>query len=360
MTAIIGFQVEGQPVIFGDLLLSAPNVLAPDLPTMVRSHPEAPRADGLMPAGLGQKITIIHPDFVVAWSGRMAIARRVVNELMGRYSNQAPTEAQLNEYFESLPEVDRENLHILAMVAVAPTRIYHLGFNAFAESDQRFGIFRMAGSGFNAVADLLRSTQSFSERQGRQLNPYAKAVGCALSMAGYLMGREIIVGDTLSRLYGGGYEIATRVGGRWQKLPDVMTIFWVTRETAQGTVEIVPLPIRVVRQSYHGDLLIVRALSCEPDVAVDEKRFIINPVHRDSSEDEKGSIVFPGFAAQWICHQFIVHRLNGTVTPQSRVTFTENVNESAVQVRWDGSRLEVVVRSDYFEQLKEFARPSSV
>jgi hypothetical protein len=356
MTAILNFQMEGQPIIFSDLLLStSEHGPAPLLPTAVNPFATIPAESPFRPAGMGQKIAVIHPDLIVSYTGRQSVAEDVVRDLKQKYEHVAPAANELEDYLGALPFSPAE-LGMLAMLSVEPTRIYHAGLNAASFEDPRFGVVRHAGSGQGEVAQLLRSVESISENEGRKLNPYAKAIGCALTMSGHLIGREIVVGDTLSKYFGGGYDIATRINNSWKKLQDILTIVWAARETL-GAVEIAPIPIRLIRQAHEGDMIVIRSLINEPPAPLEERTIIVPAVDREPSASETAVISPPQFAAHWIVHQFVVQRLDGRVTPRSRVTFNQDRKNADIRISWTGRKLDIMYRSDYFEQLKEFARP---
>lgn len=356
MTAIINFQISGQPIIFSDLLLSTSgNGPAPLLPTSLNPLAAVPAGSAFRPASMGQKIAIIHPDLIVSYTGLQSVAECVVREMKQRYEHVAPTAHELERYLRELP-YSRAEIRMLAMLSVEPTRVFHAGLNAGSFEDPRFGVVRHAGSGQSEVAELLQSIQSISENEGQALDPYAEAIGGALTMSGHLIAREIVVGDTLSKYFGGGYDIATRVNNSWKKLEDSLTIVWAGRETTVGAVEIAPIPIRIIRQAHEGDMIVIRALISEPPSDLDARKIIVRAVDWEPTANEIAAIPDLDFAAPWIVHQFVVQRLDGKVTPRSRVTFNQNPRDADVRVSWTGRQLDVVCRGDYFAQLKEFAR----
>lgn len=287
MTALISFQLEGQPVIFGDLLVSGPvSSVHLNLPPIGDVSQVFGNDTVFAPVSLCQKIAIIHDDFAVAWSGTQYLARTVIRELTERFASRPPTEIELRDYLDQLPDEIANDVSLLAMVAVSPERMYHVGFGAHEESNPTFGVFRAAGSGSDAVGGFLRSVQSFTENDGRQMTPFAKAMGCALTMSGQLLAREIFANDNLWEYYGGGYEVLTRVDGRWKKLEDVLTVFGVARQTASGAVELVTNPVKVMRQTYVDELLVIRALTLEGTRAED-RLFIIDPAKRPAYDWER-------------------------------------------------------------------------
>jgi hypothetical protein len=357
MTAIISFQIEGQPVMFGDLLLSAEVAPLPiHIPTVGDIRQVFPSDSVFTPVGLAQKIAVISDDFAVAWSGTQIYARTVIRELTEHFRATRPTDEDLRAYFNQLPDQMADDLTLLAMVAMSPTRMFHFGFGAEEENDPRFGVFRMGGSGHGAVAGFLRRIQNFTENDGRQMTPFAKAIGCALTMSGELLAREIFATDNLWEFFGGGYEVLTRVEGRWKKLDDVLTIFWVARQTNSGGVELVTHPIRVIRQAYFGDLLAIRALSLEPNQPIQDKLYVVDSAARPAYEWERQQVQAPDFNARWICHQFVVQQLDGSVSPRSRVTFNQNLSEAPLRLRWDGRQLSVEMAPGYLDIVREFAR----
>ena len=111
---------------------------------------------------------------------------------------------------------------------------------------QKLGVVAAAGSGTHVLkefSDLISATE-FSTRG--QPNASETAVSIALSLAGCLLRAELHGGEsapTLRCMFGGGYEIASFLNGRFQKLGDFTFIVWEAL-VENNEVRISPTPPR--------------------------------------------------------------------------------------------------------------------
>ena len=340
---------------FGDLLLSSPFAnAAVRLPTL--SKIEAAFRKRYSPWGMAQKVAIMSPQLVVAWSGNYAVAREVLREMKGSFGSRRISETELNEFLAESGKRHPGEISLLGMLSLENSRIYQCSYDAWGFQDQRFGFVRMAGSGRDAVARALRSIQGFEETNNRAINPLEKAIGYSLTMAGYLQGHEISTAQNFDEYYGAGYEIATPKDGCWVKVDDFLMIYWMAEEQVAGGVSIVPFPQRCIRAAYVDDIMTVRSLGIGDHGKIEDHVFPVPPVYRDLTTHEKQNPVTPDLNASWICHQFVVKRLDGTLSPRSRVTFSSNLANSPLRLSWTGDQLEVVTAPGYFEVLRGYAQ----
>jgi hypothetical protein len=346
-------------MMFGDLLVSSSTAVGNlALPTSGGIQPVSVAQSELVPAGIAQKMAIISDNLVVGWSGTQYVARGIMRRLHDQFGVSSPTPEELERFFNEIPLDERREVEFIAMLLVNPTTGFQVGFQALELNHARFGQIRACGSGYGDLGDLVERIGVFTEHDGRDLTPYAKAVGCGLTMAGDLLAREMLLGDTLGHHFGGGYEIVTLSDGRWVKVDDILTIFWVLRETHTGGLELSPIT-HLIKQAYAGDLLVIRSLAFYTDRPAEDRTFYVDPPYRVSYDHERNAIQRPDFQAKWICHQFIVQRLDGTIAPRSRITYSPAGSISPLQVEWNGRRLNLTTTAGYFSILSEFTQSGS-
>ena len=138
-------------------------------------------------------------------------------------------------------------------------------------------------------------------------------------------------------MYGGGYEIATYISGKYDKIGDITYMFW--RAGIEGdAVRVAFAPYRAFRYAYENDLLVIRSVgfddSKETPVVTDQKLFFVEPVYRDANPGETAAIALPSLNARNLCIYFLVPTETGFLilaaahrksypTDRKWVTFTE-------------------------------------
>ena len=360
MTAIIGFQIDQQPVVFGDILLSSP-IANPSiiLPTLKEAG-HAIRAT-YSPAGFTQKVVIVGDRLVIAWSGKYDAGYEVIVEAKRRFATTEPNEQNVGEFLSLCGKLypDPNDLALVGTIYLGSNRLYQFGYNAWSFTDDRLGVVRTAGSGRDDVTKVLTSLGEIHEASQRLLNPLEKAVGCSLTIAGHLQAFEITTAKNYDNFYGAGYEIATLVQGRWKKIDDILMAYWLAEEMPDGRVSIPAFPERCIRVAYDGDILVMRSLSGLNQNKVEDTIFTIPPVYRSLTTFEQRNPGCPELEARWVCHQFVVRRINGVLSPRSRVTHSSDISKSHLRIAWSGREAEVVMSPGYFELLREFAKPQT-
>ena len=68
----------------------------------------------------------------------------------------------------------------------------------------------------------------------RNLREWEQAIGCCLQMTGYWLQLEIATLQSLKKLYGGGYEIATFINDKYRKVDKITYMFWHARIDGDG------------------------------------------------------------------------------------------------------------------------------
>jgi len=96
---------------------------------------------------------------------------------------------------------------------------------------------------------------------------------------------------SLQSFYGGGYELASFVGGRFSKIDDITYIFWYAEiRSEEPRVKLHIPPYRLMKLSYKGDTLIIRTLSGKRDpktgkMPLRDSTHLISPVYSIPEED---------------------------------------------------------------------------
>ncbi len=319
------------------------------LPTLSEAN-IARRPNGA-PARLGQKLAIISCDLVIGWSGLLLAGTELLQDFKANYSTRTPAEHELIAHLDRYNLRYGHKLSAIGMLKVGRRQVFQFSLNGLGFSDPRFGMVRAAGSGARHLMDLLQSLHGHKEATGKTLNPLESAVGMSFSMLGYLLGLEISTASNFDHFFGGGYEIVTQVDGRWQKVDDFMSVYWWGEELPTGQIRLEGLPIRCIRSRYYDDILVMRTLNFPGGVSED-RHFIIPPEYRVASKHELASVGVPDFDGKWICHQFVIKRLNGLLRPRNSVTFNGDPATAKLRITWDGKEFSVILAPGYHSFLE--------
>ncbi|MGH8729306.1 MAG: hypothetical protein ACREV9_14400 [Burkholderiales bacterium] len=309
MTAVARLGIQRCPMLIGDLLVSGPEFPGSTafIPTTDEFSAIFPPGCAWVPRGLRQKIAIVDDGLVVGWAGDLAIATDVIADLVQKSASVPFTKESLRHYFDGLSEAVWKEIELVGFIDD------HTGMTPFCSEStiefptQLFGKVGLLGSGAKDLEKILRGLSQLPQGD-RSLNPVEQSVGFGLQLTGILLNVEIATLKNLSNFYGGGYEIATLLNGKFAKLDDVTYLFW-TAYVDSKEVRISRLPVRACRYAYHEDMLLIRSARFEDkgeSRAIDERLFVISPVYREAQPRELSSITPPSLNARHLCNYFLI------------------------------------------------------
>lgn len=301
-------------MLVGDLLLSGPPLpgVTAVIPTADDLSTAFPSGSPLVPRDLGQKIAVVADNLVVGWAGSYDVARDVVSELVRLSAAQPFTNKSLQRHFDSLSPSVWSEIGLVGFVRDG-NGVAQFGRSYYKLSTQLFGTVGLLGSGLDDVEAFLGKFQQLPESRDRPTNVLEQSLLFGLHLTGTFLNLEFATLESVKHLYGGGYEIAASVAGKFRKMDDVTYVFWATR-TDGGMLRMNRMPMRAFRYAYQDDLLVIRAVSFQggaPTAAVRQDVFPVPPVYRDLRPAEATNPPVPTLNARWLCNYIFVPLPNG-------------------------------------------------
>jgi hypothetical protein len=314
MTAIAAYSVDSCPVVFGDLLISGPadrpnDVATPAGGDVTNFFGES----GWGIRGLVQKVVIISPDCALAWSGSYVAARVAIKELRDISAQEQLSAARVNSFLAFHPDLIQHNASFVGWVREADGNFRQCWHQANYVCDTSlYGTMSIAGSGTDAIKELVDLSQQGERKETGNVNPAARAIASSLSFASMLLNAELQGGDiapTLLNMFGGGYEVAAFFNGRFQKIPENTLLVWEARKTSSGML--LSLPRLIVKQYYHQDILAMKSaqlFSSDSGVATikEEQLHLIGPPDRKASKEHLSICQAIPLDSRLRCHCFCV------------------------------------------------------
>ena len=144
-----------------------------------------------------------------------------------------------------------------------------------------------------------------------QFNDLQIAESLGLRIAGLLIGVEILNQEPLKYAFGAGYEVATLVGEKFQKLDDFTNIFWQCRMDDDG------MGVRerqFSKSSYFEDILTIRTAEFSKDKKTGVRLLdrdaihVIPPIYKEVTWDNMKSYQTPSMNSKHMCNHFFVIR----------------------------------------------------
>jgi hypothetical protein len=261
MTLIAGMVTANNlPMLFGDIVVSAPGGREVQVPTIGHRLPNA-TDDGYQPAGLVQKVVLIASNCALAWAGSLVSARFTVRQLRHLSRIGQLTFANIEAHFRE-HSADLQDLRVIGFLTeLVGEHARHHPFCWGVEKKVIPGAdIWISGTGANHFeADESGEWQGLVESTIRgmlqSLSPERKAEGgiVALQLQGALLGIEMTSGATLDHLYGGGYEVAAQVGeGVYSKFQDAVYAYALCdiQHPSQNESVRIEAPFRLSRLRY--------------------------------------------------------------------------------------------------------------
>ena len=228
MTLIVAFEVNGWPVVVGDLLLSGPESQRTPvhIPTIGDTEQVFPSGSGWTIAGLSQKIIRITDYCVVGWSGNKIVATMLIKELKVLSRSARITLELIEESIGALDE-SAEKLGI-ALAGWVHNEQGFIGFQfgGYSVDCASLGRAFVIGSGAETFVEVMKGHPVTMPDANRRLNRIEATVARALSITGSLLAAESVSAETLLNYFGGGYEIATFGRSKFHKIGEITYILW--------------------------------------------------------------------------------------------------------------------------------------
>jgi len=269
MTLIATLTISNLPVLIGDALLSGEesgqNLAIPTIGNVSNVFPEG---SGYTITGLRQKINIINENLAIGWAGSYIAAKTIISELKKQSNSQKLTRQSIHDFFREIyrnPSEWGANQGVAFLGYIADSEgIEHFEYSfndclIYQTNSSRYGDVKICGSGNSYMENLLKKISRPSLGSGKIQTDFDDVVIECLTICGWLFNYEMSVSENLWSYYGGAYEIATLVEGRFQKLNDITYLAWIIEN-----IDIAP-KLKLVNQgfklAYIDDLLCIHTIN---------------------------------------------------------------------------------------------------
>jgi hypothetical protein len=351
VTLIASFSIDHQPVLIGDLVLSGPEWSGSStvgIPTIGDSRNIFPEGSGFVISGITQKVNILSENLMIAWAGRAFVAKTLLKDLADQIPPEGLTFHGLQEFLDRFRESKEKNdIQLIGCITEGPAALsFTLGGERFNASS--FGEVYLAGTGAADAKSILNSSELPIILDG-SMTPTTDAITRALIVAGHLLQLELNTGSTLLQYYGGGYEVATLVGGRLQKIGDVTYLFWIVDATRDPMH--LSNPYHAVRIEYRNDVLVLRTARIGPDLQFVDSAYLITPAFREISEDELlHDFQAPDMNSHFLVNVFWLKYSDGSTEWMCRVNY-RSVVDKHINFRETGNGFDIQIEKSFLESI---------
>jgi len=364
MTAIVRLAFDNKvPLIIGDLMLSGPKkggITTLIMPTVENAQEIFSTGFDKIPYELHQKIVVLGDNLVIGWSGDHLNATEVIRDLYAENKAAPVTKSALEDYFRSLPEHmwhERDGVGFLGFVKDT-TGIVEFGYHHTNLKTKHFGNVGFLGTGTDDLESVIRQFPSIPSSRMGSPNPLQLAASFALGITGSLLAFELATHRTLQNFYGGGYEIASLIGGKFEKVSNVTYLFWAAEISDIG-VRISQYPMHVMSFWYQGDILTIRSVYfSDParNVSTYQANFAIRPMHRMVSQEELAALQIPDLNQKFLCNYFLMTSPSNGIEIYSRVDHAP-AGEGPIRMAEEHDKVIISVKHEFIESvLREIYR----
>lgn len=319
MTVITAFNIDGVPVILGDLLTTGPTqnssaaVALPALGNVQDFFGDS----GWSVTGLRQKVTLISPTCVIAWAGSFIGARLAIAEIKLRSNKGDLSAEEILEYLKSEPELTSHPASFVGFT-IAAGGVYQFKFDAEQFENPSLGTVFLTGTGAQSIhefADFMSQGVFDSTGNG---NPVLDAVCSTLMLCGMLLQAEFRGGDTattIQNMFGGGYELAILTNDQFVKVDEITYVFWEAGFLPDRIG--LTMPQFVVKQKYKNDHLLLRSVHFSPALLgqklelTQDQRHVILPMFDSDDGPSVEDLASLQLQSRLFCHCVLVRDEHG-------------------------------------------------
>ena len=297
--------------------------------------------------GITQKVIIVSDNCMIAWAGQAVVARTAIRELKELASRELLNFQSLDQFLQSFRCSEHgDSVQFIGCLIDDSKAIYFsLGGSRF--DIQKWGEVRSAGTGSEDLHSVLTRFELPQVFDASETNPQY-AILRALMITGHLLQVELTTHSPLLQYYGGGYEIATLVDGKFQKIGNIVYLFWDINVTNEGVG--LSYPYHVVKIEYLKDILVMRAVRIDPNQRFQDMGYIVSPVSRQLTQGELSDLRPPDMNGSYFGNLFLVKwpdgssewmsRVDYIPTPSKYIVFHETAD--GIQITVDNSFLEII------------------
>jgi hypothetical protein len=311
MTLVAALSHRGQPVLLGDLLLSAPDSepKAAALPTVGDPAKLSLPSTGSVISGLSPKLHIIHDGLAIGVAGSMLMARRVVEDL--RLEDPPLRDLDdLRAFFAGYDQRVLKQIDIVGACAIQDngtfrSALFDVGTDTVRLDIGDFGDSRLAGTGAATLAGQIQGDMQSARVVEGSPAALAAALARSLGLAAANIAAECATGANLVDFWGGGLELIFYADRRFQRLDGVTYLVWVGKLEKDG---IGLNPHRILKTEYHQGQLVIRCQEMHLDEHPPTKTDIIHCISEfgEPIAVEPAALPAPDFNSTFICNAMFI------------------------------------------------------
>lgn len=348
MTLIAAMCVNKIPIILGDLLISRETMEGdlPDvsIPSRHQVNTYLSKDSQLQVTGLSQKVNIISENFCIAWTGKKHQARSLIRHLHKQCGGRTVTLEEFEALLDQYPIEDMTGLESIAY-------LYDYESRSFWRKNRNMPMFELGDLkdiqvGGSGTSTFIQTIENIMD--GDIEGDYTSLEESLVRVMGFTsaaFGNQVMSGSGIVDGWGGGFEIAYICGRRFEKVSDIMHLFWSIRELDEGGYEAENIPL-FIKSSYQGERL--RILVCDwSQGSGGERLYVVDPLF---DIDKSIPIEVPDTDYRWLInfvHCKLKNNSEGFLTHVSR--FGTDFRPIKIEAKDD--RFEMRFENDFMEKL---------
>ena len=357
MTAVARLTILNKcPILLGDLLITGPKKpgIKAMIPTIENVNSLFTSELGRIPYGMQQKVVIVSDNLMLGWSGDYLTAKEVICDIYTESEESRFTKTSLHKYFMLLPQrIWDQGVGFIGFIKDR-NGIAYFGYRYKSIKTKIFGNVGLLGTGSADLEKLLNRYTGIPKPMSGKPNILEVSISLTLSLSGILLNTELATLRSLQNFYGGGYEIATIVNGKFRKLDEIVYIFWIARISEKG-VHISQIPRHAMSFVYVDDILIIRSVSfneTKDRVSMSQSGYSVPPMYRIISEQEIDTLHMPDLNQKWLCNYFLVTLPSGDKEIYSRIDYRPK-DQRYVKFHEEQNSTIVAVEREFIESVGE-------
>ncbi|VVO01612.1 hypothetical protein [Pseudomonas fluorescens] len=309
MTMITGYLLKKRGFLQADILLTSPNKwMAPFQIPSVLANADSPGLKAHTVVGLCQKIVVVNEHFAVAFAGDVPdiqAAVRLIDKLVAQ--NPELTGKRFVEACLADEQLKKGHFDAIAM-SIEDDQIQITSYGAdFEDCNEHLELY-VGGSGSK------HALKNYKDYPSHAFDPSEEDIvvhgTCmALNQFAHHLNFEFKHGfqsETISELFGGGYEVVTYHDGQFHKISDVVYAF-ADAELDSNNILQIDIPKYMLKSAYKGDDLVIRSVEIDFEEDEDDhlprndRTFFIAPVVRYQDTYVKDNCEDLRFSGRFLC-----------------------------------------------------------
>lgn len=313
MTLIAGYAINSCPVLLGDVLISNPKGKGASISTPTWHTTDDAQREPLQIVSLVQKVNIVHDHACFAWAGSYLQARMFATALRAHLETNDLDDAKMLEFFKSFDKSDCDDFDcIIYTIDKGILKRYHRNAGEY-ELD---GVRVMTGG--TGQGHFINSVEYFFKPADENDIRAETIIAPGLSYIASAFAEQILTGNGLQDGWGGAFELAYYADGKFQKIDDVLYIFWMAEEK-DGAITLKSFPY-LVKTQYFGDTFTVMVQ--DNTIASPQTRvYNISPLGQQDNQKH-----VPDLSFTFLVNYILIEKENGKIVSCTSLT-TKNLTE---------------------------------